>query len=115
MKNITCYLADVIICINVYGSSPDSIRKINDSAINTTKILKPVKIKVYRVNYFVEGSIILVGMVGDLFAIPRLKSKASLTPEELTFANSQPQKDLINTYDRWALRQPTAGRATWKK
>jgi hypothetical protein len=115
MKKLLGLLAAMIICLNAFCSSPDSTAKIIDSALQKPKISKPVKVKVYRVNYFVEGSIILVGMVGDLFAIPRLKSKASLTPDELIFANSPQQKDLINTVDRWALKQPTADRAMWKK
>jgi membrane-associated phospholipid phosphatase len=53
-------------------------------------------------------------MVGDLFAIPRLKSKPTLSDAELTFANSDQQKDLINTFDRWSLRQPTSDRTLWK-
>ena len=71
--------------------------------------------KVYHINYFVEGSIIAVGMAGDLFAIPRLKSKPRLTDEELVFANSDQQKNLFNSVDKWALKQPTSDRTLWKK
>jgi membrane-associated phospholipid phosphatase len=63
----------------------------------------------------VEGSVIAVGMVGDLFAIPRLKNKASLDSGEVAFANTDKQKNLINTVDRWALNQPTKDRDLWKK
>ncbi len=118
MKNIFCLLAALIISVNAYCSSPDSIVKINDSTLKPIKLIKPVKpgkIKVYRVNYFVEGAIIAVGMAGDLFAIPRLKSKLSLDSAEVVFANSDRQKNLINSADRWALKQQTSDRALWKK
>jgi membrane-associated phospholipid phosphatase len=103
------FLAALFISSNAFCSKADSLVKVKDS------IVKPEKIKVYRINYFVEGSIIVVGMAGDLFAIPRLKSKASLSDEELIFANTDQQKNLINTVDRWALKQPTSDRTTWKK
>ena len=109
MKNIFCLLACLIICFSAFCSIPDSIVKKNEASS------KPLKTKVYHINYFVEGSIICVGMVGDLFAIPRLKSKPNISDSELVFANSNQQKDLINTFDRWSLRQPTSDRALWKK
>jgi hypothetical protein len=114
MKNIVSLVAALIISVNAFSSPPDTTGKINDSAVKTLKALKPAKIKVYRINYFVEGAIIAVGMAGDLVAIPRLKSKPSLTPDELTFANSDEQKNLINSMDKWALHQPTADRTMWK-
>ena len=93
----------LILCVNVYCSSADSIAQAK------------LKSKVYHVNYFVEGAIIAVGMAGDLFAIPRLKSKPSLTDEEVAFVNTDAQKNLINTMDRWSLKQPTSNRTMWKK
>ncbi len=95
--------------VSVFCSNADSVVNIHDS------LSKPVKTKVYHINYFVEGAVICVGMVGDLFAIPRLKNKPSLTDEELVFANSDAQKDLINTADRWALHQNSADRTLWEK
>ena len=106
---LICFLAALVISANAYCSKADSLVKISDSAV------KPVKTKVYRVNYFVEGAIICVGMVGDLFAIPRLKSKPSLTDEELLFANTDEQKNLINSIDKWALKQRTSDRTLWKE
>ncbi len=103
VKKTICALVALILCVNVYCSSNDSTAK------------KATKVKVYRINYFVEGAIIAVGMAGDLFAIPRLKSKPSLTEEELTFVNSDQQKNLINTMDRWSLKQSTSNRTMWKK
>ena len=109
MKIILCLLTTLVIGVNAFCSTADSLVRKQDSTF------KLVKTKVYRINYFVEGAVICVGMVGDILAIPRLKSKASLADTELLFANSDAQKNLINTIDRWALKQPTSDRATWKK
>jgi hypothetical protein len=109
MKKLFCLWACLVICVNVFSSTTDSVAKIRDSTA------KPQKIKVYRVNYFVSGAVIAVGMVGDLFAIPRLKNKASLDSVEVDFANKDEQKNLINSVDKWALKQKTSDRDLWKK
>jgi hypothetical protein len=85
--------------------------------VKPANLLKPLKLKVYRVNYFVEGAIILVGMAGDIIAIPRLKSKTPLDSAEVAFANTDQQKNLYNSVDKWALKQPSSAsdRALWKK
>jgi hypothetical protein len=100
MKNIVSLMAVMFISVNAFCSSPDSTGKMHDTAVKPPGTLKSEKLKVYRINYFVEGAIIAVGMAGDLIAIPRLKSKPSLTPDELTFANSEEQKNLINSMDK---------------
>jgi hypothetical protein len=115
MKNIFCLLATLIICVNGFCSSPDSTVKIKDSIVKPVKLVKPIKIKVYRVNYFVEGAIIAVGMGSDYFAISRLKSKPKITSEELKFINTDQQKNLIPSIDRWALKQSVSDRPQWKK
>ena len=109
MKKIIFILITIIISGNAFCNTADSLVRKKDSTG------KSLKLKVYRVNYFVEGAVICVGMVGDLFAIPRLKSKGSLTDEELLLANSDQQKNLINSVDKWALHQPTSDRTMWKK
>jgi hypothetical protein len=109
MQKIFFLIPALILCLNAFGGDYDSIAKAKDS------VEKPHKIKVYRVNYYVSGAIIAVGMAGDLFAIPRLKSKDPLSDEELALANTDQQKDLMNTVDKWALHQPASDRATWKK
>jgi membrane-associated phospholipid phosphatase len=101
MKNIFCLLAALIICSSAFCNSADTT-------------VKSVKIKRYHVNYPVVGSIIGVGMIGDFFAIHRLKNKATITDEELLFANTDQQKKLINSIDRWALKQNPSDRALWK-
>jgi hypothetical protein len=111
MRILTCILAFTLFSFSGYSQPADTLAKITDTPI------KPAKLKVYRVNYFVSGAIIAVGMAGDIIAIPRLKHKASLTDEELTFVNTDQQKDLINPMDRWALdlKSSEADRAMWKK
>jgi len=106
---ILSILLPLLFGLNAFGFQADSVVNRNDS------VSKSHGKKVYRINYFIEGAIIAVGMTGDLFAIPRLKNKAVLTDEELAFVNTDQQKDLMNTVDRWALDQPTANRTMWKK
>jgi hypothetical protein len=112
MKNIFCLLAALIICVSGFCSSPDSIQKANDSI---AKPVKHLKTRVYKVNYYIEAAVIALGMAGDILAIPRLKNKASLDSAEVAFANTDQQKNLFNSADKWALKQSTSGRDTWKK
>jgi hypothetical protein len=95
MKKKLLVLAFLISIANAVGQQ-------SDSAFIPAR---PLKTKVYRVNYYVTGSIITVGMVSDYFAIGRLKSKPKITSEELAFINSDQQKGLINSIDRVALDQ----------
>ena len=117
MKNVFCLLAALIICVNGFCSSPDSTVKIKDSIVKIVNPVRPLKIKVYKVNYFVEAAVIALGMAGDIIAIPRLKHKASLDSAEVAFANTDQQKNLFNSVDKWALKQKTStsDRALWKK
>ena len=108
MRKLSCFLAILILGVSSFGQAADSTLKDN-------VVTKKARTKVYHINYFVEGAIIAVGMTGDLFAIPRLKSKEKLTDEELLFVNSDQQKDLMNSVDKWALHQPATNRDMWKK
>ena len=111
MKNIACFLAALFFCTGVWCQSVDSTLKANDSII---KVEKPkAKIKRYKVNYWVTGSIIGVGFISDYFAIGRLKSKPKLTSDELAFANSDQQKNLINSIDRSAFGQNLSDRGLY--
>jgi membrane-associated phospholipid phosphatase len=103
MKNISFFFAALIFSVSSFCQSPDSTVKV------------PVRIKPYHVNYWVTGSIIGVGMVSDYFAIGRLKSKPKITAEELAFINTDQQKNLINSIDRWALHQKSSDRNLYKK
>ena len=107
MKKLLLFLTFLSFCVYTFGQSADSTIKMNDS---TVKVVKKEKIKRYKVNYWVTGSIIAVGMVSDYFAISRLKSKPKITSEELAFINSDQQKNLINSIDRSALGQDISNR-----
>jgi hypothetical protein len=98
MKNILSFLTVLIFYTTAFCQSADSTVKPKE------------KIKRYKVNYWVTGSIIGVGMVSDYFAISRLKSKPKITTEELAFINSDQQKNLINSIDRKALGQNISNR-----
>lgn len=102
MRKILCFLAALILCFNAYCNPPDST-------------VKTKKIKRYKVNYWVTGSIIGVGMVADYFAISRIKNKQPITDEELLFLNTDQQKNLINSIDRWALSQNSSDRTLYTK
>ena len=107
MRKLLLLLTFLSFCLYTFGQSADSTFKKNDSSV---KVVKEKKISRYKVNYWVTGSIIAVGMVSDYFAIGRLKSKPKLTSEELDFINTDQQKNLINSLDRWALDQNTSNR-----
>jgi|WetSurMetagenome_2_1015567.scaffolds.fasta_scaffold07157_4 membrane-associated phospholipid phosphatase len=98
MKTIIAVIAALLMGSNSYCSQPDSV----------------VRKKIYHVNYYVTGSIIAVGAVSDIFAISRLKGKQTITDEELLFANTESQKNLINPIDRWALTLNPANRPLWE-
>jgi membrane-associated phospholipid phosphatase len=103
MRNLLILLTFLIFSSNIFANPADSIVKATP------------RIKRYHVNYWVTGSIIGVGMVGDYFAISRLKNKPQITSEELTFINSDQQKNLINSIDQWALKQNVSDRALFTK
>jgi hypothetical protein len=103
MRNIYCLAAGMIFSLTGFCQSSDS----------TVKAI--VHTKRYHVNYYITGSIITVGMVGDYFAIGRLKSKPKISSDELAFINSDQQKNLINSIDRWALHQKSSDRTLYKK
>ncbi|MCX6249876.1 MAG: phosphatase PAP2 family protein [Bacteroidetes bacterium] len=112
MRILLCFLVALMISTHAFGQSADYSVKMNDSAV---KPVKPLKIKVYRVNYFVEGAIIGVGMVGDFFAISRLKSKLPVSDEELLPQNLEVQKKLMTSIDNWSLHQKSSDRSLYKK
>ena len=103
MKKIVSLLILLVFSVNAYCQTADSAAK------------KNVRRKIYHVNYPVTGGIIAVGMVSDYFAISRLKRKPKITAEELKFINSDQQKNLINSIDRWALKQDFADRDLYTK
>jgi membrane-associated phospholipid phosphatase len=102
MRRILCLLAFLVFSASVYSQSADSAAA------------PKARTKIYHVNYWVTGSIIGVGMASDYFAISRLKSKPKITSDELAFINTDQQKNLINSIDRWALHQKSSDRNLYK-
>jgi hypothetical protein len=103
MRKIFCLATLLAFSVNVFCQSADSVVKSKG------------RTKRYHVNYYVTGSIIGVGMVGDFFAISRLKSKPKISSDELAFINTDQQKNLINSIDQWALHQKSSDRDLYKK
>jgi membrane-associated phospholipid phosphatase len=103
MKYIFCIAAVMMISFTGFCQSADSAAKAK------------VHTKIYHVNYYVTGSIMVVGTIGDVLAIQRLKGKPHITSDELAFITSSQQEDLINPIDRWALKQDPSQRTLYKK
>lgn len=82
-------------------SAKDTIVKIKAESAKKTNL--------YRVNYYISGSIIGVGAIADYFAIARIKGKADITDVELNTLNSE----IFNSIDRWALNQDVSQRKTF--
>ncbi|MCX6257419.1 MAG: phosphatase PAP2 family protein [Bacteroidia bacterium] len=99
IRNMFCFLMAMVFCLAVFGGPADST----------------FKTKRYHINYPVTSVIIAGGMVSDYFAISRIKGKAGISDEELTFLNSDAQRAIINSIDRWALRQNPSNRNMYKK
>ena len=112
MKKIFCLLIVLGLFYNSFSNPTDSSYKVNDTLRKTVKIPKP---KVYHINYFVEGSIIAVGMVGDFFAISRLKNKSPVSDDELLPKNLDTQRNLLTSIDSWSLHQKSSDRNLYKK
>jgi hypothetical protein len=112
MKKIFCLIVVLGFWFNSYCDPADSSLKVNDTLRKTGKVAKT---KVYNINYFVEGSIIAVGMVGDFFAISRLKSKSPVSDEELLPQNLDVQRNLLTSIDSWSLHQKSSDRNLYKK
>lgn len=102
MRYTICLMAFLIIHVN-------GICAPADSATEPQK-----RIKRYKVNYWVTGSIIGVGMLSDYFAIGRLKNKPSLSQAELDFVSSPEQINLMTSIDRWALEQNPDTKGLWR-
>jgi membrane-associated phospholipid phosphatase len=101
MKYFLCLFAFLFFHVTVSGENGDST-------------VKPQKrIKRYHVNYWVTGSIIGAGLISDYFAIGRLKDKPSLLQPEFDFVNTPQQINLMNSIDRWALKQNPADMPLW--
>jgi membrane-associated phospholipid phosphatase len=61
----------------------------------------------YRVNYWVTGSLIGVGLTTNYLGVSRVFSKKELSPSETEGL----KKSNVNSFDRWVLYQDPANRA----
>ncbi len=61
----------------------------------------------YRVNYWVTGSLIGVGLTTNYLGVSRVFGKKELSPSETEGLN----KSNVNSFDRWVLYQDPANRA----
>jgi membrane-associated phospholipid phosphatase len=55
----------------------------------------------YRSNYWASGIIITTGLIGDYFAIPRIKNKGNIADSEFRALD----RSRFTKFDRWALHQ----------
>ena len=99
MKKILFVLTALFFSGNAFCGS-------TDSTVNT---------KIYHVNRPVVGAIIGVGMIADYVGVRRIKNKPSLSIEEIHLLNTQAQIDLVNPFDRWALRLKASDRDRFNK
>jgi len=105
MKNIFFFFTALICCVNAFANMTDSI-VIADSTVKT---------KLYHVNRPVAGVIIGGGMIANYFGVKRIKDRPALSIEEIHLLNTQEQRDLINSFDRWALRQKASDRDNYNQ
>ena len=63
----------------------------------------------YRVNYWVSGPLIGIGAVANFAGFTRIMNKPEISPLELQALN----RDVVNSFDRWALRQDPFERDTY--
>ena len=105
MKKIFFFVIVLICNINAFGNLPDTTKSA-DSTIRT---------KIYHVNRPVMGIIIGGGMIANYFGVKRMKDKPALSLDELHFVSSPAQIALINSFDRWGLRQKASDRDKFNK
>ncbi|HYV91825.1 MAG TPA: phosphatase PAP2 family protein [Chitinophagales bacterium] len=83
-----CQIPDAVISSSPIPRPSDSIPKVSHP-------------HPYHVNYWLSGSIIVAGNVGNVLAINRIKNKPVITDAEISSLNTT---DLTGL-DRWALKQ----------
>ena len=99
MLKIFCFSIAVIFSVTAFCFTSDTTRNS----------------KIYHINYTLTGVVNVVGTLGDLLAIPRIKDKTAMTDQELAYMNSQQQRDLIDKIDRWGLKQKASEQTMYRK
>lgn len=100
MTNFTTTLPAIWLCLLCLCQSGIA----QESGGKTEKERTPEKI--YGVNYWISGGIILTGVATNSFAHERLRNKPGMTEEHVNLITSKG----VNGFDRWGLRQDPAGR-----
>jgi len=103
MKVFQFCFALLCIASSAFSQQADSLKSSspNDSLASPPK---SVFLHPYKVNYWVSGSIILVGVATDVPAINRIKGKPTISDAEIASLNTS----AISSFDSWALtRDPT--------
>jgi membrane-associated phospholipid phosphatase len=100
MKIFALLLLSIILSINIGKAQVPS----NDSAGRSD-------VHPYRVNYWVAGGIIASSMVGDYFAIPRIKNKGNIADSDFRALD----RSHFTSFDRYALNLDASKRQMFAK
>jgi len=95
----------VLISVQAFCIRPDTLVYANAGTPEITKSSAKGPSR-YHVNYAVVGTITGIGMVGDYFAIARIKGKPNLSDAELNILNTA----IIDPINRWGLKQDASQR-----
>jgi hypothetical protein len=98
--------AAILISVHAFCIQPDTLIYDNSTKAGISEN-QPAKTDVYHVNYPITGSIIGIGMVSDIVAIPRIMGKDNISDAELATLNPE----IINPIDQWGLRQDASQRS----
>lgn len=111
MKQVSCTLAFLLITLYCMCQLPDSSVNPDQIPPEPPSTKDDSEVHPYRVNYWVEGSILIAGNVGNVLAINRIKNKPVISQEEIEARNTDP----INEFDRWALNRDPDKRDKWDR
>ena len=107
MKNIKI-ITLLLISICIWAPSQAQQKDTTHSAEIPINVGRPSP---FVVNYWVTGGVIAAGLVGDYYAIPRIKNKSSISDQEL---DNLDRTDMSGI-DRWALQQKYANSKNFAK
>lgn len=95
MRTVFFIIVNLFLSFRLFSQSPDSI----------------TPVKMYHINHYISTGMIAAGLISDYYAIPRIIGKPNITNDELHAINPS----ILNTIDKWALRQNPADRTKFKK
>ena len=109
--------APVPISVAAQTSSADSTNATTDTPAvqaqyTAAENVPKAKYHLYRMNYWVTGSLCVAASAANVYAIPNLiKGKPDLTDQEMQGIN----KNAVPWFDKWALQQDPSKRAMFMK